>query len=452
MFGMRISVIFLYVAFLSRFFLGNIDFIGSFSPSVFIVPLLLVYAIGHSILSGRRLVRTREAQFLVVIYLIYIAWVATSRIYNKDLVGDVIYGVANAHFFTLSIFVLTQYLLQEKKEIVIFAWVMGSTVLISSFFGIMQWMGMPWAWDAVMMLRPDEKVRESIARITLDGKRMPSLFQTSANFYYYLIAFGFFVLAWTEKAARPLKSFAGFIGLSLLVGAIFTSQFRSTIMIIACLPFIYYWMAIYRPRMPSSFGSFNKVHGALLVIIVLAITAFSYVESKLQESDEIAFGGNSLSRMTDLADDRRLELASLAMRLGVENPLVGAGSDKFHREFVLLTNAAFFLDKGGSMPPHNLFLNAFVYYGFPGVFLTICFLWGFFRVCKEAIRLNGGDSISEWVCRGAILGISSSIIVSMTHNNGPGRGAPDIWFLAGILCALISITRDSTSEFKKSSV
>ena len=90
------------------------------------------------------------------------------------------------------------------------------------------------------------------------------------------------------------------------------------------------------------------------------------------------------------------------------------------------------------LAPHNLFLNAAVYYGIIGLLLIILLVKVVFSTCIKAVKLSAKRHSITWITFGAVTGIVAEFINSQFHNSNFVSGSHLPWWLLGILCVIIA--------------
>jgi hypothetical protein len=165
----------------------------------------------------------------------------------------------------------------------------------------------------------------------------------------------------------------------------------------------------------------KKVFYNLGVLVTLGILFFSYLI--ISESALVQGVG---SRLTNLYDAGRVILLQQALTFGITHWLWGGGPGLF-----LLATSSDFNTYYQTAVPHNLFLNAFAYYGIPGLIFALFFCFILFKNCRQFLRsaLNQYDMLAV----GLVFALLAYLINAQFHNASFVTGDPLMWWLVGIL-------------------
>jgi len=178
--------------------------------------------------------------------------------------------------------------------------------------------------------------------------------------------------------------------------------------------------------------------GLLAVVLVLAVSQLGRFQTATPEAGG---GGYSLGRVLSLQDPRRVQAAASSIELiSSDLPTLLIGSDSTAYSEILFRR----LGEGDIIiAPHNLFLNAAVLTGLPGVLLVVLLLFGLWKLGRTVIRLTSAhDSSVRWVGIGAFYGLLAYVINAQFHNSGFVSGDAMPWWLIGLMIAIVTNLRE----------
>jgi len=102
--------------------------------------------------------------------------------------------------------------------------------------------------------------------------------------------------------------------------------------------------------------------------------------------------------------------------------------------------------------PHNQFLNSLVFYGIPGLVLSLMFYGIIFESVKAALRMTGSlarDRYERRLLVGLAGGIVAYVINSLFHNGGPFVGDWFHFYLVGLIFSVYRILYHDTKALKE---
>ncbi len=426
----------------AHLFFGNID-IGPFSTRIYLLALLTVMLAADRLVLHKRLFRTRLARDLAIIYLAFIVWTFITRTAQDVPIGLSASHILSNHVFALTSFIVIQNRLANGKQIAIFAGFALFSAAVSALFGVAQWFGLDAAWDAALALRPGE---ESIVLGTRHGRYgfIPGLALFSISFSYHLITLGLFAYGFTIHRQR-MKTWLLVVGIALtglIFLAVFLSQTRSAAVAIVIVLALSFWFAL---RLKGREGNMSRLavrsYFALVLILGMGLlAALPLLERFYIPNVEARSGGYELTRVLNLDDPKRTQVAvsslSLAFSEGSNLAMGIAGSE--YIEFLsdrLSPNERI-------ISSHNLFLNALVLGGIPGVGIILLLLFGLFRLSRSVMRAIQLEPSLAWVGMGAIYGLIAYLINAQFHNSGFVSGDPMPWWIIGVMVALVAYARE----------
>ncbi len=136
---------------------------------------------------------------------------------------------------------------------------------------------------------------------------------------------------------------------------------------------------------------------------------------------------------SDMSASARIPMTLAALRYSLDHPLgtgrysptrehIGEGLDEAMVEHLLVNT------------PHNQFLNALVYYGYPGLALLAAFYLLILRSLVHSARhvLRSGDARLYFLWTAVVGALAAYGVNSLLHNNGPFMGDWAHFFIVGL--------------------
>jgi hypothetical protein len=157
------------------------------------------------------------------------------------------------------------------------------------------------------------------------------------------------------------------------------------------------------------------------VLLMLSVLFFTY-----QVVSETVFVQGVNSRLGNLYDAGRVTLIRQALAFGMNHWFWGGGPALF-----LLMTSSDFNTHYRTAVPHNLFLNAFVYYGIPGLIFALLFCIKLYKDCRQLLQsaLDQYDLLTI----GSVFALFAFLVNAQFHNASFVTGDPLMWWLVGIL-------------------
>ena len=441
--GVSFNVLGVIIGVAGHLLFGSLD-IGPFSFRIYVMLLLVFLLVADTLTLRRKLFRSALARDLVVIYLVFIVWTLLVRQAHGTPLRESVVFIMSNHLFALVSFIVIQNRLVTQKHIVLFAGALAFAAILSAVFAIGQWFGVELAWDIALALRPGEEETLLGTRFGAYGF-VPGLSLFSISLSYVLITLGFFVYSWTIHRQRIRTSYllTGVVFTGIIALGIIFSQSRSAIGATAVVVLVSLVLSL------RSQGSKRRVSGAGIhkyimaigLLIVTLVFVLGQLGRYLDLTPEAGGGGYSLGRIFNLEDPRRVQAAASSIELISYNlTTLLTGSDNATYDEIL------FRRLGGTdvvIAPHNLFLNAAVLTGLPGVLLIILLLFGLLKLGRTVIRVTSErDSSIRWVGIGAFYGLLAYVLNAQFHNSGFVSGDAMPWWLIGLMIAIVTYIRD----------
>lgn len=398
--------------------LVEVDF-GPASPRVWMIFLLFAWAMQR--ISNKRY----DPQIwnvlkpVIVVWLFFTMWTTFCDLGHGKLNLDFqMFGYVNNKLskFAVPIMACVSFavLLKNEKAIRFVVYVCICTIIASVSVAYLQFFDIEIGWEIHRKFRPiTVAVEELIKGKTMKDGHIPGLSGRSIQFAYTLITFGIFSFSYVlvkEKGSK-IAYWLCLAAFGCIALAAFMAKSRS-----GMLAFIFSGLAswvllfkLYRGFRPHKtiFGIFML--GAALMVTLLALKG------------QDAFKYENFDRMGNFDDSYRIYQAQQAVESTISHPFIGIGLDEYVRMYEL--------------PPHNLFLNAIVYYGVLGLlfaFAHVAVLYCIYLWYKRSII---GLSELSWVSFGCILAILNYTWNGMTHNDSFITGGTFLYYILGIFAA-----------------
>jgi hypothetical protein len=416
--GVTFNVFMLAIAFVSELWIGDIDF-GPFSLRVYLMVGLLIYLFLTLAIDRTSIFVSKQAQSLAVFYVIFTLWMILCRVAQGEDFRSIATKMMSTHGVALVIFILVQKLAGKAQDRHFLGMTILSTIIISSLFATMEQAGFVWALRLINLLRPVTSnafdVSGEVARGAVSGLA-PSSFAMS---YQVVIALITLMILFIFPNRDKKNKMTLLIGLLLLGLTAWVIQERSTLVAFGSVVVLFiFWLS--RVHLQNKDDK-KKVFYNLVVLLVLGVLFFSY--QVFSESVLIQGVG---SRLTNLYDAGRVILIRQALTFGMNHWLWGGGPVLF-----LLTTSSDFSTYYQTAVPHNLFLNALVYYGVPGLILAFFFCFKLYKDSGQFLRaaLDQQDLLTV----GFVFALLAYLVNAQFHNASFVTGDPLMWWLVGIL-------------------
>jgi hypothetical protein len=406
-----LSPLIIAIALLSEMFLGDID-LGPFSLRVYVISGLFAAALFGQLLGGRRLVGDVRATVLILVYVIFVAWTVVASMVHGLPVESILRKTASRDLLALMAFVSITFFLRTRDQVLLLAKLLVFGVVISAVIAVFQWRGFAWSWDLWSLLRP--KLHEDLLGAEYSGLT-PGIFAHSFTFGYYLASVGFLSLTLFLMKRRPWR----LLNLLAIITGVLVVQQRSALLA---------WLILFMIVLAASrrFSTWTLIAIAFTALTVFAVTSYVLAEGQREDVDATY----ELSRFKEAIDLRRLDLVVHSLRFAGENPGVGGV-----RKFISYLEARQDLyDHHTVTAPHNYFLNAVVFYGFPGLLLAVLLLLLTLEFMRALWR-RGRDS-GDWLALGLVLALLGYLINAQFHNASFVTGDTLPWWLLGMMTVL----------------
>lgn len=411
------AVLLILAAIGSEMFLGDID-IGPFSPRVYLYVLLVLWMVLRIVVRGASLPLTHQAVVLLLLHCAFLVWSGVASVLQGGTVLAFAARLASYDAMALAGFLVMHFYVRTRRDL---RWLTAGFVLIvsiSAVAAVMQSMAFPQAWAAWARVRPHMTlVPERVGAVLrpdgiIEAIYPPGLYASSFTFGYYLAATGVFALAFF--LAKRRVTWLGV--LALLCAAVLLVQQRS-----AMLSIILTCGAIMLTQ-------FQKGKRLRFVLTVAGAALVLAVSINLVQAIRLGQGLTRMGRYEQFFDTGRVQVALISIQFIAAHPVIG-GLEAYSDFFA--SKARIGMEYETVVAPHNLFLNAAVLHGLPGLFLTCLFIafllyvllqsWYVFHLRRDLLGMA------------AVLAVVSYLISAQFHNASFITGDSLGWWLVAFV-------------------
>jgi hypothetical protein len=397
------------------------SFAASFDIGPFSVKVYICSALFAGILMKKSLVRTKViwlplGKRIALLWGLFVLWKAVSRSAHGEAMPSVLAsllkndGIAFMMFLSIVFYIRTR----QHYEFLVKAFIF--TVCLSIFFGLMQWLDHSWAWQIQQILNPGS---EQDVQQRFQAFLVPGLYATSFTFGYYIAVAGSLLFPLLLRSGTHLIN-AGQL-LITIAGMIILQQ-RSVLLSFAIVALIFTYLVTRLSK--------EKLAIILMIVMLLGIggyKVFSWLNYGAQGQARYTFYHLEKMRFEHLKSDERLSYARAAIALASKNLMFGVTPADFKQDYGVDESAG----------PHNLFLNALLYYGVPGLILA-CMMIVFYaqlgvRVWRIALRKE------DYLSTGLVLGLVGYLVNAQFHNASFVSGDYLVWWLVALLIVSVQI-------------
>jgi len=355
-----------------------------------------------------RALKNIVATYLILILVINLPWGNTTK---SEFISTMQYYVTRIAVGALIAYIIVVSCDSERKTLIAIDMVIVS-IAVSAFVGVMQFFDVDFFWNLRYMLRvPDP--RDTYYEALVYRQKISGLAVYSMPFSYQLVSVFPLALARILSQRKTVGKIAYGLLAAAIGFAIPMTQARSAILGAIAAMTAFLWRSKLQTKLIALFAS-----GMILGIVL------SQEQVQRRFSAEAERGRGTIPMIV------------MSIRMGLERPLGvpynkrWALQQEFFSEVLDLEGAYVALDKTS----HNQFLNALVYYGFPGLFLNISFyvvLFGMGHVLLKKRQAHEAD-----ITRAFIASFAGYVVHSSFHNPGPFIGG-DVhsWYFIGLFVA-----------------
>lgn len=369
--------------------------------SLKVYPVLALFLLlGISFLKDKNFLSNfTQGTLLIFLWGVFLFWKVIASCLNGS---DVVFFMRELFAMDIVAFIMFMaivYFFRTEEEVRRLGFFILLVTLISIVIGFFQWLDYVWAWDLQELLNPN---------VGMNYEQVPSKYLinglASHAFIlgYYLAGAALFLLPYSFMAKK--KFFYSILFLIVMCALLILQQRGAVVSTVAggVIFFCYYR------------NKFEKNIFTALVLFGLS----SIVFAALFQSGFFDIGRYAIARVSDLHDDNRLELVRNSLGYFEQAFLWGIPRMQFIRESYI------------TVAPHNLFLNAFVFYGFTGLVLSIGMVILLIRLIMSVMKiaLSRNDPLGV----GLVLVIAGQLMNSLFHNASIISGFFFIWWFVAL--------------------
>jgi hypothetical protein len=402
----------------SNMYFGDVN-IGPASPRLYFYGTALMWVFAQCVIGRKTLGIDARAQVLLVCYSVYVLWSAVSLTLQRAALPTIASVLVDYHGIAIATFLITLFIVRTRADVGRLLAGLVLLFLVSGFIALLQWHFVPWSWSIWHRLRPHTEF--------LPGE--PGLVQNEwgykriaiSGLFGSAVAFGYYIAVLTPVVFRRFvarRSVASLLALGVTLAAAVVVQQRAALLggVLCCLALGYVTM---RERGTSS--KLLPVVGLVAAIIGGVV----YMGSEPENATGPA------TKYAEVVDAGRLQIAGIALRHIARHPGLGSAREyeiAYERE----TDASSrYMEV---LAPHNLFLNAAVFYGTPALLLIVVFLAVLGTIMMRVWL--AARARHDWTSMTLVMSLVGYLMVAQFHNASFVTGDAMPWvFIAAMLTA-----------------
>ena len=436
-FDRNISVLLLGLCVLSSLWVLGFD-IGPYSLRVYLY-LILCGLMTYEILRHKKTVFiSKDTRKIFLLYMLLVSW-----IFVVDLIkGKEIYGlthfILSTHGIALVGFVTVQFFVRRQEDVLFLAKALILAVSVSAFFCVMQFFEVKTFSDLADIMNPAFLDPSSGDR----GGYKPGLAFYSIALTYHIITLGALALAllylFEPSDSGKYRLFGITMLVSLLFLTILITRSRSAALAIILSIAFFFWCGVsesFQKGFPR-----KRVYWVTPLLCLILLVEFGILNKYEVGSWEVktsSYEHGGLGRLVNFEDPLRLAAIKTSLLIFLQGNLLIGNDMKFYEEAF----PEHFRKRGQVIGAHNMMVNALVRYGLIGLFLLLWFLFVIVDTCRVGLKKQLGVHDLRWVIYGCVVGIIANAFNSLFHNDSYLFGTFVPWWIIGILCSVIEITR-----------
>jgi len=312
-------------------------------------------------------------------------------------------------FFTLGVFGFVKNRDQIKLLLIVFIFF----VAVSVFVSLAQWLNCDWAWDIRNFLYPAE---DGFGQTQIESALASGLAPMAFIQGYYLAVSACFLMPQLILGESLWLSLVCFF---VMLGAVILQERSTLLAILLCFVFM-----VSKVIFVSKKALFKAS-----IILILFGSIFVYVN---RSSFSQVAGKYELSRMMTMTDQVRVDLREMAIDSTIRHPIFGVPANEF----------GVGIENDQPLPPHNVLLNALVYFGAPGFLLILWLLYLIVRLANDVWKLSFIKR--DLLGCGIVMSLLAFIFCGFFHNASFLSGAFPGWFLVALLLSFERIVTEET--------
>ena len=406
--------------------LPDVDVVG-FSLHFELVTVIGVLTLANWRLTLDAVPRTlrRPLVSVLVLYGAFVTWSALARLLRGESMGDVAERIAARHgVAVVGLLAIITWVTSTRRLYLLLA-ILAAVVVLHTGVAALQAAQVDQAWDLWQRLERWAAENPEALEGAQTRELPPGLTGGAFVLAYYAAILVPFLLVLADadrRRARGATAFAALAAFTLVV------RERALLVIIAVTTVA--WQ-VYGRSLARRLGVRLRGITAMLTLIVAAslvlLTAAVAISSS--ESPE---GTDLGARFLDLGDSYRADAVGEALSAGADAPLLGNTNED-------VTN-----EDGLVLSPHNMFLNALVFEGVPGLLLVlataVAMLW-MLHACVVTARTAAEARLGTeriWLVRVAVagtVGVIGYLANAQLHNASLQSGDFLPWWALAIVLA-----------------
>ncbi|MEA2463607.1 MAG: hypothetical protein QOJ98_1354 [Acidobacteriota bacterium] len=415
----------------SNMYFGDVN-IGPASPRLYFYGAAVVWVFTQCVIGRKSLGLEPRAQLLLVFYVLFILWTLLALILQEAPLETLVDIFVRYHAIAIATFFITLFCVRTRADVGRLLSGLVALFLVSGCIALLQWHFVPWSWDIWHRLRPYAEF--------LPGE--PGLVQNQwgykriaiAGLFGSAVTFGYYIAVLTPVVFRRFmarRSLMSLAALCITLAAAVVVQQRAAVLagVLCCFVLGFYKL---RERGRSS---------KLLPVVVLVAAILAGVVYLGSESDAAA---GPATKYAEGVDTGRLQIAGIALRHIARHPGLG-GAREYEIAYERETDASSrYMDV---LAPHNLFLNAAVFYGTPALLLIVAFLAVLGTIMARV--WFAARARNDWTSMTLVMSIVAYLMVAQFHNASFVTGDALPWVL---IAAMLTASREAAAQPARAAV
>jgi hypothetical protein len=289
-------------------------------------------------------------------------------------------------------------------------------ISFSAFVGVMQWLNQPWAYSLKYLTNVTGDSFGLDVEDIAASKDLISGMSLNAYVMGYTMAVGASMLLAIMLEGTTLRRAVAAAQFMVLLTALLILQQRSAVVAFAICAVAFSLKAGQSMR--------GRTLRTMLVFLLMGLSCyvvFRWVSHRAEVGARY-----ELTRYEKFwIDESRLLAVESALEMASTSPLVGTAP----RDFVERSQF------GAAVAPHNLFFNALLLYGLPGLLITASLVLLQLELCRRVWRLAWQRE--DFTAVGCVLGMVAYLINCQFHNPSLLTGDATGWWMTGLLIAAL---------------
>ena len=381
----------------------------------------------HILITRKKLRISGSIKFFLLVFFSYLLLVLSRIFLEEENAAFWLQWIAGRLGAPLSFLFLIILFIKEKRELVVFLYVLIGFTFVTAAVAILQFLNIS---DFFWHMREVLGVPKSIAFFFEYKTRVSGLSSYVVPLSYQLLSVIPLLVVFSMvkiKLFLPKKAIVLITAITSI--ALLLTFMRSAIMgaFIGVLTVLFF---MFRLKLVSRFSAaFFSI--ALLFLFVIVISQGN-IFHRILRIDSTVF--------------ERIPVTIAASKILAMNPL-GVGNEYQERVKNIYSDIESYprAEQALVLFPHNIFLNVGILFGWAAIILVIIFYWQLFRLLYKNTRND--DKVLQTISIGLIGSFAAYLINSLFHNSNPFVGDPFNWFFIGSAFWVIIHSRDKYAQF-----